>query len=179
MMGAIMNKPVIVNSEFVGTIFNHATFAMPDPVRIPDARGKGGYLCVASLDGYILGILGLGKISKLKADKYFGLCQEKAKRLAANPDHLSSWQTRDESKNQFGGAIRTNYVILSFSGFPELLDEAYVLHLAGHCRYKMRVEFLAEDNHVKILQLNNNSYVTGWYGYYDHRKSPGDYLWVL
>ena len=65
--------------------------------------------------------------------------QEKARRLFANQlQHgISSWQTRDLKLDQFGGAIRifitigednhTERLILSFSGLPEIGDEAVML----------------------------------------------------
>jgi len=42
-----------------------------------------------------------------KADKYFRLCQEKARRLFAHATkgHFSSWQTRNTENGQYGGGV--------------------------------------------------------------------------
>ena len=89
---------------------------------------EGGYLCIA--DGKnglpILTVL-VGKVPPHKARKYLAFCQEKAGRLAGNRGHLSSWESRDPQKDHWGGAIRFNDYILSFSGLPEMGDEAAML----------------------------------------------------
>ena len=50
-----------------------------------------------------------------------------------NP-HTTSFQSRNEEENKYGGAIYANYhsniSIFSFSGMPELIDEAMMLVLA-------------------------------------------------
>lgn len=76
-----------------------------------------------------------------KAAKYAGLSVEKAERLRtaiATHGHVSSRQSRDPERGRWGGAIRTqdysdecrDGIILSFSGLPELADEAFVVALA-------------------------------------------------
>lgn len=68
-----------------------------------------------------------------KIEKYFSFSQEKAQRLITNANvagQLSSWQSRDPQKNKWGGAIRAGDYILSFSGLPELADEALMLAVA-------------------------------------------------
>ena len=88
-----------------------------------------------------------------KQEKYFQLSQEKANRLYNHArtgdvcmpvmNCTTSMETRDESKESFGGAVRVRLdrefndlapdidLILSFSGRPEICDEAMMLAL-GH-----------------------------------------------
>ena len=74
-----------------------------------------------------------GTYEEQKALKYWEFAQEKADRLANHfgEGHLSSYQSRAPEKMRWGGAIRTpGGWILSFSGFPELMDEAFMLAVA-------------------------------------------------
>lgn len=52
---------------------------------------------------------------------------ERARRLAAHADHVSSWESRDEAAGRFGGAIRTSDGVISFAGVSERADEAIAL----------------------------------------------------
>lgn len=69
-------------------------------------------------------------------EKYERYAYEKVERLEANlvNKHYSSWESRDESLDQWGGAIRVPmqgmWFILSFSGLPEVGDEAFMVLLA-------------------------------------------------
>ena len=74
------------------------------------------------------------------------ISKEKAKRLSSkeNYEHISSWQSRNPDLKRYGGAIKIHtkvmntfsrdienvILILSFSGLPEVGDEALVLLLA-------------------------------------------------
>lgn len=99
-----------------------------------DSWRKGGYLCLASLDsGVPLLARKVGDLNTTPAEKrlkYLDLSQEKSKRLAFSPGYFSSYQTRNPTRDQWGGAIRTLYFILSFSGLPELADEALCILIA-------------------------------------------------
>lgn len=64
-----------------------------------------------------------------KGKQSFDFSLEKGRRLIEHPDHLSSWQSRDPDNSKWGGAIRVGEFILSFSGLPELVDEALMLNL--------------------------------------------------
>lgn len=101
---------------------------------------KGGYFC-ARVDecGAPEIVFRVGNFPIDKVHKYFSLSLEKGSRLYQHPEHLSSWQSRDEkgmvigqSWGHWGGAIflRHYLVCLSFSGLPELGDEAVVLFAA-------------------------------------------------
>ena len=92
------------------------------------------------ITGNIIFTIPFGEIPEEKRQKYFELSQEKATRLFSQvnmhlPDgHTSSFQSRNEENEQYGGAIYVNchstVFILSFSGMPELIDEAMMLVLA-------------------------------------------------
>lgn len=91
----------------------------------------GGYLCFRDLATDAVFYAPMGKIDPLKREKYIEFCQEKALRLSRNQEHFSSWQSRVVSDSQYGGAIRTGFdEVLSFSGLPELVDEALCLAIA-------------------------------------------------
>ena len=99
-----------------------------------DKRG-GGYLCVTKVRGGIpedapLCIVRLGEPAKEKISKYFEFSLEKASRLSDHRDHVSSWQSRDPENSRWGGAIRAEDYILSFSGLVELADEAVLVNSA-------------------------------------------------
>jgi hypothetical protein len=87
---------------------------------------NGGCLCIANPQGRVLAVFQVGSVQDDEAAKrYWTFCQEKATRLGQNPEHTSSWQTRDESVKKYGGAIRDeDGNIYSFSGLSEFLDEA-------------------------------------------------------
>ncbi|MEK7623295.1 MAG: hypothetical protein AAB408_01320 [Patescibacteria group bacterium] len=71
----------------------------------------------------------IGVVSAERFLTYIHFANEKAARLSVHPEHVSSWQSRDERdtdrmKHKYGGAIRCyNGLFFSFSGFSELEDE--------------------------------------------------------
>ena len=85
-----------------------------------------------------------------KRRKYLEFSQEKGRRLFLNRTHLSSYQSRDVKSKCFGGAIRSKYLILSFSGLPELGDEAVCLALAVHFKW------ISMEEAKKIISLSDN-----------------------
>lgn len=76
----------------------------------------------------------IGFVSGERFAKYQHFAREKAVRLGSmsrhgNPDHIASWQSRDDSdpdtmRHKYGGAILVSpRLIFSFSGFSEHEDE--------------------------------------------------------
>ncbi|MBX2866908.1 hypothetical protein KTR10_03060 [Candidatus Kaiserbacteria bacterium] len=116
---------------------------------------KGGYLCLM-VQGYqtsepMVSLHQLGKPDEAKADKYQHLAQEKATRILANQVAASSWQTRDPDQGQWGGGIRTAPdTAIAFSGFPELVDEAFCLALARMAGW------MAEDEISIVTAFSRN-----------------------
>ncbi len=87
-----------------------------------------GYFTLRSAkDGRVLLVSEIGDTLAEKREAWLFNSQEKGKRLFENPNDLSSWESRDPdhpTQKKWGGAIRTPDYILSFSGLPELADEA-------------------------------------------------------
>jgi hypothetical protein len=95
------------------------------------AGREGGAFCLANAGlGIPYRVALVGHPNPEKVSKYVDFCQEKSRRLAFNLNHVSSWESRNPDADQYGGAIRCQILILSFSGFPELGDEAIMLKAA-------------------------------------------------
>jgi hypothetical protein len=89
---------------------------------------RGGYLTIIDLGlGAVLGTARIGAPPPKKSKKYFRFSAEKALRLLRYPKHNTSRQSRDIKRNKFGGAVRGSQFIVSFSGLPEIWDEALVI----------------------------------------------------
>ncbi len=100
-----------------------------------DKLRKSGYFTLRDIiDGKVIFTIMLGEVPKEKQEKYLSLSLEKGQRLFRNYrlnfQDFSSWQTRNPDKDLWGGAVRTEKYILSFSGLAELLDETLVLEMA-------------------------------------------------
>jgi hypothetical protein len=96
---------------------------------------SGGYFCLATNAGHPLLLMLVGTIPEEKAQKYLSFAQEKARRLGFFKDHSSSWQTRSDVNEMYGGAVRLGTTlagsfIFSFSGLPEMWDEVLSLAIA-------------------------------------------------
>jgi hypothetical protein len=104
------------------------------PESLTERNGReGGYLTIKNIQsGMIEAIYLIGCIQKGKEEKYLTLSQEKANRLfrvrMSGGNDRTSWESRNEEKMEYGGAIFfpawDEEYILSFSGLPELGDEA-------------------------------------------------------
>ncbi len=122
-----------------------------------DQVRKSGYFTLRDISsGRVIITIMLGDIPKEKQEKYLQLSLEKGDRLYKNYKTsfkiFSSWQTRQPDNDKWGGAIRVNRYILSFSGLSELLDEALVLEVALTMNW--------ENSHrlYEISQVSNNIY---------------------
>ena len=93
---------------------------------------QGGCLCVANPEGEIILVSRLGQVrDRERGDRYFRFCQEKARRLISHPGDVSSWQSREPENDKWGGGVRLETgAIFTFSGLPELWDEACMVTLA-------------------------------------------------
>ncbi len=160
--------------EEIVNIITYSKWSMKYAIdTINDSARKGGYLCIARPNGMIMAVVLIGTVAKEeKAKKYLSLCQEKALRLALHPEHCSSWQSRDESVQHYGGAIRTKRFIFSFSGFPELWDEAFVVDLASQTYAHPSGLSTVRRNMIK--RASNNPYIDHSYGCNRCTESSGD-----
>lgn len=118
----------------------------------PDKRG--GYVCIATRTGEVLAIFLVGTVpNEMKAAIYRAYCQEKAQRLGRKSNHISSWESRDESIMCYGGAVRAGELIFSFSGFPEHWDEACMIALANISGY-----YIPTYTMQKIREISGNTH---------------------
>lgn len=132
-----------------------AFIKLPDEVRGSDNSRKGGYFTLADRKtGNIHFIDLFGEVSDEKTEKYRSFSLEKAQRVGRCLDAgiKSSWQSRDPENNKWGGAIATYDFILSFSGLPELWDEALMLFVA----YWMN--WINYDDVITITKISSNPY---------------------
>jgi hypothetical protein len=61
-------------------------------------------------------------------EKYYDTAFRKIGQLRDNPDHISSYQSRDPESGLWGGGFKLPWLgWVSFSGLPELADEACLL----------------------------------------------------
>jgi hypothetical protein len=131
------------------------------PGRENDRRG---YLTLMDgISGEIIFTVPFGEIPKDKDEKYFKFSQEKAERLFSQvnmhlpSNHTSSFQSRNEEEEKYGGAIyfefHTTVIILSFSGMPELVDEAMMLVLGDKIK-----RYIQKPLRKKIEACDRNPY---------------------
>ena len=130
-----------------------------------------GYLTLMeAVNGEIVFTLPFGEIPEEKREKYYELSQEKATRLFSQvimhlPNgHTTSYESRNEEENKYGGAVYlhgySTSIILSFSGMPELIDEAMMLVLADKLARDIRlnqiskIEACARNPYWKTLREN-------------------------
>lgn len=114
-------------------VFEDAKRRIPEKVSKPD---PGGYLSVwyhkygmIDIPPKLIGLSPIGNVSLDSRSSEF--TQEKARRLASNRFHVSSWESREPQNQKYGGAIRVGDLILSFSGIPEEGDEMLCLTIAS------------------------------------------------
>ncbi len=117
----------------------------------------------------------IGKCPVERAEKYFLLSQEKAKRLlsenskefiAEGDAHLLSWESRDPTATiagqpveekpwgKWGGAIRAGGCFISLSGLPELGGEAAMIYTA------FKVGWLNNEAVGAFHRINNNEFLS-------------------
>jgi hypothetical protein len=117
-----------------------------------------GYLTIQRRrDGRVLLVAQIGECPDNKAEKYMTLSLEKGGRLywcrsCGFKNHLSSWQSRNEKRMKYGGAICAGPFILSFSGLPELADEAVMLRLA------VELNLISLRTAYRIAKISDNNY---------------------
>lgn len=122
-----------------------------------DKIRQSGYFTLRDItSGRVIFTIMLGDVPKEKQEKYLNFSLEKGDRLfknyKSNFKNFSSWQTRNPDKDLWGGAIRTDKYVLSFSGLSELLDEALVLELA------LIMNWVNPYRLYEISQVSNNRF---------------------
>ena len=127
-------------------------------IELPDAARdrRGGYFTVVSRNTespQVITITKIGNPALEESNTYFDFSQEKANRLIVSIELSSSFQNRDPDNGRWGGAIKTSDYVLSFSGLPELGDEAVMLLTA------YSFSWLTEEQIVKIAKISSNPHV--------------------
>lgn len=93
----------------------------------------GGYFVLSDANtGTVLLSLLVGEATPSDAQTYAACAGEKADRVRAymiSAGHIFSRQSRNPEENRWGGSVVTGDYILSFSGFPERVDEAMMVLL--------------------------------------------------
>lgn len=126
-----------------------------------DKERKGGYVYLYDIkDNVSLMHLSVGDLAnrpKEKVTKYIEFSQEKAMRLLSwlPQGNVSSWQSRNEPIEKYGGAIRARRYILSFSGLSEHQDEAVCALTA------LRLGWINLDEVHRIAVISGNPYLRG------------------
>lgn len=99
---------------------------------------SGGHLVIMNAnDGHTALSVALGELTVDQTERYRTNAHEKAGRLRAQMltyGHIFSRQSRNPDANQYGGAVLAGDWILSFSGFPEEVDEALMVALGTRLR---------------------------------------------
>lgn len=112
---------------------------------------KGGYIFLCAPSGMRFIHDKFGNPDPEKVDKCREFSRESAERLISNPEHHLSWQSRDPEHDKWGGAVRLlGGHILSFSGFPELTDEALCMSIARNMKW------IDDTQITKYLGISNN-----------------------
>ncbi len=119
---------------------------------------SGGYLTILDQQGLVETSQKIGEPNYNKAEKYREFSIEKAQRLFKNIDngHITSFNSRNEKALKFAGAVHMYTPVISFSGFPELIDEAicWVVKLII-CASTHRQDF--HDNILKVYSVRPNN----------------------
>lgn len=128
----------------------------------------GGCFCLMdNATGKIILLAFIGDPAESKWDKYAKLAQEKAIRLFKHPKDQTSFDSRDDEKERYPGAVRGKQYIYSFSGFPAYGDTLTMACVAVEVEtdgHGDPVEFLsAEDTIARnalityVMYLNDST----------------------
>ncbi|HEY4490253.1 MAG TPA: hypothetical protein VJC12_03300 [Candidatus Paceibacterota bacterium] len=157
----LYRRIIEVAPDFLEIVFKEAKVVMPEKIRRPQA---GGFLSIwedrekERLPPKLLLMVPIGDVP---ADSKSGeFTQEKARRLASHPPHVSSWQSRDLDREMYGGAIRAENLIFSFSGIPEEGDEILVLGIA------LKLGLISNEEAEEIMAISHNRFNQLFYEMY-------------
>ena len=138
------------------TISRLAAMVLKDVLDANQIKDRhGGYLTVWFEDTpapFLVLLVSTDYVPLNKRKKYMRLSQEKAKRVLEHQSHDSSWQSREPEADQWGGAIQSGTCAISFSGLPELADEAFCLMLA------QTIEILDVDQANRLAAISDNKF---------------------
>lgn len=122
----------------------------------PAGGRKGGFFSVYDTGLMSMATKSFGNFPEEKMGQYFRNSTEKVTRLVKLPGNYRSFQSRDESKEHWGGGIYYGNLYCAFSGFPEKLDEALSLIYAMYViHYK---HWSAEEFKENVMREQENCY---------------------
>jgi hypothetical protein len=128
----------------------------------PSPERCGGYFSASKYGVVEQALVGIVEDEE-KRKKYSKFSYEKNERLFNNSGDVSSWQSRNPETDAWGGSIRAEEgVLLSFSGLPELADEAIVLVIA------VGLGLLEFDTASYIVSISSNIYFEELYDFSQH-----------
>ena len=141
---------------FLGWTLSEMVIILRKESTLEKPAKEGGYFTIFDMElGLPVIISSAGNYHPRMANIYLSFSQEKAVRLSCNSDHLSSWESRDVESSCYGGAIlvgENRDYIISFSGLPELADEALMLALA------LRLLWITPEKALEIAKRSQNHY---------------------
>ncbi len=138
------------------------------------SQRRGGYLTIAHPDDGILLVSRICLPDLIKQERYLFFSQKKAKELSDKGNsYTTSYQTRNLEEEKYGGAIYINHYILSFSGLPELVEEALLLTveliICASVHRKILKDNIIENIYNKRKNKEGLKYFLGLSQYYyDH-----------
>lgn len=159
-----MEEPLPSLDALLKHVLDTMAVALADILAHPentDKERKGGYAYLYDIRGNVpLMHLSVGDLNNRPQEKlvlYLKFSQEKATRLLSwlPQGNISSWQSRNEPMQKYGGAIRAGRYILSLSGLSEHQDEAVCALTA------LRLGWINLDEVQRIAVISNNPYLRG------------------
>ena len=107
----------------------------------PAGGRKGGFFSVFDYGSMGMVSRMFGSVPTEKMSQYFRNSTEKVTRIVKNGEaEYRSFQSRDETKEHWGGGVRSKSGVYAFSGFPEKLDEALSLVYALYVELEDKTE---------------------------------------
>lgn len=114
---------------------------------------EGGYFAMYDIGRANLALLAsIGYNLQSKVEARQQVSQEKCTRILAN-GHSTSYVSRDPTAGRWGGAVRGTEYIFSFSGLPELWDEAAMFVLAIRLGQLVKSDVLTKINEERNPHL--------------------------
>ena len=150
-------EKIVIGGHELCEILDYVDYIVRVFTELPDKSARdrrGGYFTVFDRRTMqIVLVVKIGNPAPEESRTYFKYSQEKAERLFISEELVSSYQNRDPDNGKWGGAIKTEDFILSFSGLSELGDEAVVLFTA------YEFSLFTEKEVMKIAEISGNLHV--------------------
>lgn len=89
----------------------------------------------------------IGRVPADRSIDYRRFSLEKPLRILDHPDHVTSWQSRDFDKKEYGGGARSPHWAYGCSGLPEKDDELLILALIYYLSEMSEDEVMSAATH--------------------------------